>query len=189
MSLKLIFFCFLQLVNGKSTPKEDFMRRIQNLLMICVFVSVLIVPLMAAAQRPAIVSEVNNPDKLEQYVHGQLDLQVDISDGRAGEGPCLIAVPAGKRLVIEHVSLRANMPPGQKILFARITDTRHFNQYIPVQFQGSHSPTGRDNYVGSQGFRQVVPPEERVCLEVIRNTTDGEAWITWGVSGYYINYP
>jgi hypothetical protein len=143
----------------------------------------------AYAQRPAIVSEVNNPDKLEQYVHGQLDLQVTIADGRGGEGPCLISVPAGKRLVIEQVSLRANMPPGQKILFARITDTRHFNQYIPVQFQGSHSPTGRDNYVGSQAIRQVVPPEEHVCLEVIRNTTEGEASITWGVSGYYINYP
>ncbi len=141
-----------------------------------------------AQTRPALTRDVDNGDRLDQYEHGQLDLQVTIPDGRSGEGPCSIHVPAGKRLVIEHVSVWANLPAGQKAILARITDTRHFNQYLVLFPQGSNV-VGRTQYIASQTIRQRVPPGESVCLELQRDSTDGEAWLTWGVSGYFINYP
>jgi hypothetical protein len=173
--------------------KEDIQMRtlkgcviflLAGLLLICLFPFTV----SAADPRPALVSDVNNPDKLDQYGNHELLLEVTIADGRAGEGPCLIEVPAGKRLVIEHVSMRAVMPAGQKPISVQITDTRHFNQYLVSFFQGT-SIGGHDIYIASQAVRQRVPPGERVCLSFSRNSVDGVADVRWGISGYFINYP
>ena len=156
-----------------------------GLLLIC------LVPFSASAAipRPALTRDVDDGDRLDQYGVDSFDLRVTIADGRAGKNCMLfIEVPAGKRLVIEHVSMWANLPTGQKPISVHITDTRNFLQYLVSFPQGSH-PAGRDYYVASQAIRQRVPPGERVCLSFQRNSTADEATVIWGVSGYFINYP
>jgi hypothetical protein len=138
--------------------------------------------------KPALVRDIDNGDKLPLYGNASLDLEVVVGEGRAGESPCVVSAPAGKRLVIEHVSAQAFMPAGQTARFA-ITDTRNFNQYLVSYYQGTNVGGTKDIYVASQAIRQRVVPGERVCLEISRNATTGTATVHWGVSGYFVDYP
>src|SRR5262249_55188517 len=60
----------------------------------------------------------------------------------------LPAVPAGKRLVIEYVSVRAFVPIGQQVDGQLSTSSLIVPLEVP--FQSSNSSPGQDAYIGSQ---------------------------------------
>ena len=139
---------------------------------------------------PTVNVMVTNGDKMDQYFHGVGELHFTIQGGAGGGEQYVAGVPDGKRLVIEHVSFHAAMPTGQRILSAHITDWTNYNQYLIPVFQGSTNASPvYDHYTASQAIRQRVVSGKNVCLEVLLNSFDGGAIVTWGLSGYFVDYP
>src|SRR5439155_10253743 len=95
---------------------------------------------------PVPVRDVDNPARQPfqaQVVGG-------FADGAATTGDIPITtVPAGKLLVIEHVSVFGRMLPGQKMVRATI-QTGDFSTYLRISPQGSNAGGTRDYFVGSE---------------------------------------
>jgi hypothetical protein len=70
----------------------------------------------AATIRPALVRDVDN-GALEPF-----RVRVEIAFSALGQSVDLVTVPAGKRLVVEHISWSASVPTGQQIIFAGLND-------------------------------------------------------------------
>src|SRR2546426_4319810 len=71
-------------------------------------------PAVADAMRPLLVRDVDNPARLAIQVGSSLDWE-DGSTSTSVTFPGLAPIPAGKTLVVEFVSVRAHVPPGQKV--------------------------------------------------------------------------
>jgi hypothetical protein len=73
-----------------------------------------------------------------------------------GEGVFFSDVPAGKRLVIEHVSVRAELPLGQTARASIVVslEGRRVSHYLVMVGQGTviGSPTNRAAFVASHQF-------------------------------------
>lgn len=103
-----------------------------------------------------------------------------------------IEVPEGKRLVIEHVSVRATLPVGQKI---RITLGTLVTAYDFVAttvgtfpFFDSHSnPVEQDVLVASEQVRLYA--DRDVVFELDRNNAFGEGKAIMSISGYLVDAP
>ena len=108
----------------------------------------------------------------------------------------IVAVPPGKRLVIEFVSANVNMPPGQKpyhtVLYA--TDPTFGNLrsiHLNATLQGSSPGGGFDSYVANQPVRIYASPGEYLAVQVYRNSTASTFTdaIADDVAGYLVDLP
>ena len=131
-----------------------------------------------AAQPPDIQNVFNTPF--------QRRLVIDLPPGLLGRGE-VVAIPAGKTLVVEFVSVKADFPAGeQPIAFFLETDG---GQYIAVDlfmnFQASADD--RDAFVGSQQIRLYA--KNRLGLVVHRDVGAGAARIFASFIGYLVNTP
>src|SRR5579871_4114317 len=90
-------------------------------------------PAIAQAVRAALVLNVDDPGRIPYDVRGFCSI-THASDSDCPAGP---KVPAGKRLVITHVSgvVRGSLPGGTPII-ASIMNSVSFD-YLPVTYQGS----------------------------------------------------
>jgi hypothetical protein len=108
----------------------------------------------------------------------------------------ITTVPAGKRLVIEHVSVEGNMLPGQKMIFASIEvslqDSFNGNPLGHFLSIGAHGNDGfRDLYFSSQALRLYADPGTDVRGFAGRDGTAGDnvAAVYFVISGYFVNVP
>src|SRR6266581_8083891 len=100
---------------------------------------------------PVSVRDVDNPAR--QPFHAEA--VGGFADGASVTGGILIpTVPAGKRLVIEHVSVFGAMLPGQKMVRARVMYRFSvFGHSLVISAQGSNADGSSDYFVASQLFR------------------------------------
>jgi hypothetical protein len=100
--------------------RHDFFRAVSlvssTLLLAVGFIGVLTTGEAMAVTRPAIVRDADN-GALEPF-----RVRIEIAISSLTQSVDLVTVPAGKRLVIEHVSWSASVPTGQQIIFAGLND-------------------------------------------------------------------
>jgi hypothetical protein len=117
----------------------------------------------------------------------QKELEIPLADGSTfgDEG---FAVPSGKALVIETVSVRANIPNGQRLLAGLITDsggeqaTYHFAP--PLGFA-----IGLDILAATQVTRIYADPGSTVEVLVSRSGNSGAAQVWVSLSGHLVDVP
>ncbi len=141
---------------------------------------------------PVPVRDVDNPARQPfqaQAVGG-------FADGASSTGDITIAtVPAGKRLVIEHVSALGTMLPTQKVINggSDVIWTDPFGIII-LQYhwdsQGSNADGSRDYFVVSEALRVYANPGPIRCFAE-RDSTAGANpnSVTFTISGYLVDCP
>jgi len=93
-------------------------------------------------------------------------------------------VPAGKRLIIEHVSAFAHLPPGQRWnTFTHVND-----DFVPFVFQGRLS-NGLDHFVANYQTSVSVEPGNRIVMNLHRDSTEGRAFVWVRIFGYLVPVP
>jgi hypothetical protein len=101
----------------------------------------------------------------------------------------ITTVPAGKRLVIEHLSWTAFAPTGEQVIFASLRlgqfgPSAMFLQLNPPHISASSSFTLQD---GSQSVRLYFDPGQEVWSSISAMSNNGEIQLT--VSGHLFNLP
>ena len=119
---------------------------------------------------------------LQRYVDGK---QVLCADGAFFCGTnSFDAVPAGKRLVVEHVWARADLPGGQAPLV-----TIFIGVNIPVSLPLQTHFFGTDIFVGGGPMQFHVDNGGLFSFNAARNATAGTGIVNLTVSGYLIDVP
>lgn len=101
-----------------------------------------------------------------------------------------IAVPSGKRLVIETVTLQAFVPAGQKLLAQlNMVGGGTFAQHnIVLTPQGGFDFDLLDYFAATETVRLYADSGSAVPLHVTRSSSDGNLWGgSYTVSGYLID--
>jgi hypothetical protein len=91
-------------------------------------------------------------------------------------------VPAGKRLIVEFVTVKITLPNGQAALFAKL-DTSVFDQYITLTAAGNDS-VGNTLVVATHKVFVIFDPGTIVQTSAFRNSLTGGGNILMTVSGY-----
>lgn len=102
-----------------------------------------------------------------------------------------IGVPAGKRLVIEYVSLLALQPAGQVVLFEieTLINNVSVRHRLPISAPAINMfNTGSQTSIGQQ-VRLYADPETAFSVSASRAPSAGEATFFFSVSGYLVNVP
>lgn len=140
-------------------------------------------------------NSLDGPLKVRDADNGQQPFQrsapLSLSVGTSLSFLGAFAVPAGKRLVIESVSVRVDLDSADSPDSIGLqTTAAGFNNlhYILVSKQGSSS-NGRSTYVGTHSFRVYADPETVIGLLVARNNSGATAIATLTVSGYLVDVP
>lgn len=102
-----------------------------------------------------------------------------------------ITPPAGKRLVIEAISVSGNVPSGQKYACSlNITDEFAqvlFDLDLTLTLQGTFGPV--DTFQGNTITRVYIEPSDTVAFDVFRNAGTGAAGMRVSFSGYLVDVP
>jgi hypothetical protein len=148
---------------------------------------------------PVPTQDVDNPARLA--VAGQCDFKLPNGVGASNDVvrlyPCLVSVvPAGKKLVIEFVTARANLPQKQfpLLLIHASADmmgggTLGANHQIAFSV-GPRTAASRDDFVGTHMVRIYARPGTDLRIETTRGgSVSGEASfiVTW--VGYLVDAP
>ncbi|HTI41629.1 MAG TPA: hypothetical protein VL693_07365 [Vicinamibacterales bacterium] len=106
----------------------------------------------------------------------------------ANPGGIAFTVPSGKRLVIEFVSMFAQIPQGQNIVFGRVDTTGQFI-YLPMTHTGTFTQAGEqvEGFVGSQRMFVVLEPGTQVDPTAARDSGSGSGLFQVQIAGYYVN--
>jgi hypothetical protein len=95
-------------------------------------------------------------------------------------------VPAGTQLVVEFVSTRSEMPPGQKpnpvIVILNSVGSAVVQHYPVTQFQLKYS--GTDIYTSAEAVRMHLPRDLTLRVDFIRDADAGTARCYFGISGH-----
>ena len=137
---------------------------------------------------PVPVRDVDNPAR--QPFHAEA--VGGFADGASTTGGLLIpTVPAGKRLVIEHVSVFGAMLPGQKMVRTRVMYRFSvFGHSLVISAQGSNADGSSDYFVASEPVR-FYAGDGLVSWEAERNSvagTNGDG-IDLNCDGYFVDCP
>ena len=138
---------------------------------------------------PVSVRDVDNPAR--QPFHAEA--VGGFADGASITGGILIpTVPAGKRLVIEHVSVFGAMLPGQKMVRARVMYRFSvFGHSLVISAQGSNADGSSDYFVASELIRFYDNDGLPVAWEAERDSSAGAnlAGIDINCDGYFVDCP
>jgi hypothetical protein len=89
----------------------------------------------------------------------QASLDIDLFPGVLGNTSAFFAVPAGKVMVIEHISIHGFVPSGQKMIF----DLQTFSG-------GASQHHWLESVDEGDGFTQLLPDGTSVTAEVFRSS-------------------
>ncbi len=100
-----------------------------------------------------------------------------------------LVVPAGKRLVIEHVSCSAAVPPGQKAICHIVTTAggQEGFHFLTMSEQGNF--VSNDQFRATQTMRVYADPDTLIKAVGRRNAGTGSAIFDFTVSGYLVDVP
>jgi hypothetical protein len=134
--------------------------------------------------KPVITRDLDNGDRAEIYSQDVTVLQFD---GLRASDECLDLVPAGKRLIIEHVTARVRVPIGQSVYAGLKIGGIRFGTLIPLVSQGVID--GTQILVSSTPAKLRVAAGSTGCLLLARDVAVGQATGLFNVSGYLIDVP
>jgi hypothetical protein len=98
-----------------------------------------------------------------------------------------IAVPAGKHLVVETLSVQLDVTPPGSTLEAFVTYTSGGNNvtlFVPLTYAYTDTSTGYDFHVGMQAVRLYVDPGTALAVSGTGSGSTGTLFLT--VSGYLV---
>lgn len=99
--------------------------------------------------------------------------------------------PAGKRLVIEQISIGANLPAGQRAACSLVVRNDFaevlFDHALPMSLQGTFGPI--DSFQASLPTRVYLDPSDSVAFDVFRTAATGSAGVRVSFSGYFVDVP
>jgi hypothetical protein len=102
-----------------------------------------------------------------------------------------ITPPAGKRLVLEAISVGGNIPSGQKYACSlNITDEFAqvlFDLDLALVLQGTFGPV--DTFQGNTITKVYVESSDNIAFDVFRNAGSGAAGMRVSFSGYLVDIP
>ena len=141
------------------------------------------VPVNVQNQVPVNVQNTVNTNASDNPAFGPFESVQDvITNGLTGLVG--IDVPAGKRLVIEFVSVEGKVPTGQHVFAAYVNQHR-----LTLSAQGPNC-CGQDSFSASQQLRLYAGPgNDAVQISVTRDQDPGTAEFHFTVSGYLVNLP
>ena len=123
----------------------------------------------------------------------QEEATIDINPGDFGPGIIFKHVPAGKRLVIEHVSVRAELPPGQTARASIVVslEGQPVSHWLVMVGQGTviGTPTNRAVFVASQTTRLYADPGGGWGVNTERDSDVGGGVAYASISGYFVDLP
>jgi hypothetical protein len=143
-----------------------------------------LVPASAVAQvRAALVRDVDSPALQPFRSH------IDVNFTFTNEQRLVTTVPAGKRLVIEHVSYSATMPVGTQVVFGGIRSPEFGTFWQILGINPPHTSASPSFVLqdGAQPIRQYFEPNEEVWLSVSTSNSVPGRSIQVIVSGYFVN--
>jgi hypothetical protein len=133
---------------------------------------------------PALVQDVDNPARAPF----QVQLGNPIAAGaNAPNGS--FSVPAGRRLVIEHVSALVVVPAGQRVMYTNINTFSGGGlvfHHLKAQSAGVSTATPGEGYITSESLRLYADPGTSVLVAVNRSDSAGTGFMSVSVSGYLV---
>ena len=143
---------------------------------------------------PVPVRETERP-ALQPFVHIFHTFGFNNGEDRAETE--FVPIPAGKRLVLEDVSVGAILDAGQKLEIELVrvgVGGEHNRHGIAVSHQvtfpaAGGNPTGTDFLAGGRPIRIYLEPGEKLTAAARRNSTISGAFIDMVVYGYFIDLP
>jgi len=112
---------------------------------------------------------------------------VSLAPGEIFKTSTAITVPAGKRLVVEHVSLIGGLPPGQ-LLDVSVNIGNTIVHKVLVTEQGVFVPQ-QVTFGSSSPIRVYVSPGEELTLTALRSEATGEGFATFFLTGHFVDAP
>lgn len=102
------------------------------------------------------------------------------------------AVPAGKRLVIEHVSAFTSLPSGQKVVSILLRTLGHGEAWLGADFRATTH--GFDRFITSQPVRLYADSgatvgRAPVSALIVRDGDAGSGQLFVSISGYLVDVP
>ncbi|MGJ5819120.1 hypothetical protein [Paludibaculum fermentans] len=156
----------------------------------CVFVIILALILglpgtaQTASVKPVVIRDLDNGDRAELYIR---DITVLQFDGLRASDECLDLVPAGKRLIVEHVTARVRVPIGQSVYAGLKIGGIRFGTFVPLVSQGILD--GTQLLVSSTPAKLRIGAGDRGCMLLARDLAVGQATGLFTLSGYVIDVP
>lgn len=143
----------------------------------------------AAQTRPALVRDVDNGARQPFSASNSI---VNFDTGNVSMTQTLLAVPAGKRAVVEHVSCINYLEAGNNFVRFEMQYTasggpaRHqfVNTRVGTSFVGSI-----DVWSFSQPVQAYADPSTPISINALRRSTTGSGGIECYISGYYVDFP
>jgi hypothetical protein len=128
------------------------------------------------------------------YTAYQEEAFSDINPGAFGQGVFFKDIPAGKRLVIEHVSVRAELPLGQTARASIVVSLEEgrVSHYLVMVSQGTviGSPTNRAAFVASQPIRLYADHGQGAWGVNVDRDSGVEGAIAYAsISGHFVDLP
>ncbi len=136
-------------------------------------------PAQTDAANAALTRNVDNPDRLAIV---RQNIRLTLSEGHNDTNNWFSPVPAGKRWVIERVSVHLTIPAGQ-VPYFRLIVGGDIVQWIPLQ------PQDDGSYLANLPVEVRVGPHESFGAAFGRNSLTGSASAYLYVTGYEIDYP
>lgn len=116
--------------------------------------------------------------------------EVELSIGPANSAAyASIAVPSGKRLVVEYLSLFGNLPAGQRLSVSLATLVSGLRASYRPQINTQDAGDGTVSVSANQVMRVYADPGTIVSVSAARNSSSGSNSLTVSVSGYYMSLP
>ena len=138
---------------------------------------------------PVPLHETVRPE-LQPFVHGFPDLRFNGGQNQ-DESTLVFTVPAGKRLVLEDVSVGAILGVGQRleINLIRISVGGEHHRHAIAVFHQVTKPGGSDVdfLAGGRPIRIYLEPGEKLTAAARRNSIDEGAFIDVFVYGYFVD--
>lgn len=123
-----------------------------------------------------------------------LQREVGISFGNASivTDRILYTVPAGKKLVIENVSVLGTIPENQKLVLVTLRTTVNnitIEHPVPMQQQDEYPAAGTTYSLANASLQLYATAGTTIRVSAIRNSTGGFTDVRVAISGYLVNAP
>lgn len=163
-SIAIIALCAIQSSSAKTKPETVVVENAAS------------DPVPVAVQTEVTTRSADNP-----AFHPYEDSKTGSFDGNSGE--VTFQIPAGKRLVVELVTVEAYVPSGQRATRAYIG----LNHRLTLDPQGTESVF--DLFAGTHSMRLYIGPNQNFSVHVYRNSSAGTGTYFVTVSGYLVDLP
>jgi len=160
-------------------------KRISSGWAVAIVLAVLLLGGTAVAAGVQLMKNVDEPGRHPFSVQVSCDLADTVAFGGGST-----ALPAGKRIVVDYVSVRATLPSGQKLLRADVSTTVAGNTqpYAVVPTFTGTDTSGNDVYVAGQQVTLYDDPNNGLNVGCTRGpTASGAANITFFINGHTLS--